>query len=543
MAVAACTDGEQSRWLEEAEAFVPDAPDSVDARLCHISSIDDLGREERPLYALLYTFKDYMLYDTINVELGHMAYDYYLEQSEDGASTDAVSNRRFGQAALYMGEWYEAHDSLKSCEDCYRQAIRASERAEDWHTCYIACERLAVQECYSNEQEAFALMEKSIEMYGKTEDSPRNLVSLYCVTANIAADIAYQHDTDFTQALSYAAKAYQLAADSGYMNYKYVALIELAKIYWVMGDYTTALSYAKQVDVSDLNTDHGISHNIIVAQCFQSCDSLTEAKRLLQRIQHIRDNTDAYGCARMLAEIAVRQQEPDTAAFYLDSAFTCAESLFFNALEAKDDYYHQTLAHEKTQEAMRSLSRQRTQLALVVIAALLMSVMFLLQRRFYERRRSRQESQHQHRENELLNRENELLSRERELLLASVKRKDGMIRFLQGYIIDRLEVARKLQADTSKRITLSRKDWMDIERVLNEIDDNCIERVRSHYKNFSQDDLHLCMLVRLRMSNPVIGNLYGITPSAVQHRKQRLKKEGFGVSDPTRLLEDVIAGA
>ena len=98
-----------------------------------------------------------------------------------------------------------------------------------------------------------------------------------------------------------------------------------------------------------------------------------------------------------------------------------------------------------------------------------------------------------------------------------------------------------MQTETDTHVTLSRKDWLDIERVLNEIDDNCIERVRAACPHLSQDDMRLCMLVRLHMSNPVIGRIYSITPSAVQHRKQRLKKEGFGITDPNRLLEDVIA--
>lgn len=48
------------------------------------------------------------------------------------------------------------------------------------------------------------------------------------------------------------------------------------------------------------------------------------------------------------------------------------------------------------------------------------------------------------------------------------------------------------------------------------------------------------MLTRLKLSNVALSAIYAISVSAVQHRKQKLKKEGFGVSDPTVTLEQVI---
>ena len=532
VAFIGCRDGSTSKLLMQAEAFLPMEADSADARL-NLIPVNGLAEEERPLYALLRIATDYLLADSIDGELAHCAYDFYATQSQRGSSADKVANRRFGQAALYMGEWYVAQDSTKAGDDCYRQAIRTSEQVEDWHTCYIAYHRLSVQVHFSNDKKALELIEKAIEIYGKINDSPKNLISLYLFAADHASSIAYIEDTDdYTSAIAYANQAYQLAVDSGWTDNQHSALITLAMIYWCMNDYTTALDYAKRVEISEhLDSEIGITTNLRIAQFYFSCDSTAQAKQILHMPHRIDDPTLAYLYARLLAEIAVRQQEPDTAAFYLDSAFTCSEALYINSLKVKDDYYNQTLEHEKTQMEMRTQARHRMWAA---VAALLVLVVLLLQWRHYERKQHRLATQH-------LNRENELLSHERELLQDRVQKKEGMIRFLQGYIIDRLDVAKKLQTETDTHVTLSRKDWLDIERVLNEIDDNCIERVRAACPHLSQDDLRLCMLVRLRMSNPVIGRIYSITPSAVQHRKQRLKKEGFGITDPNRLLEDVIA--
>ena len=55
-----------------------------------------------------------------------------------------------------------------------------------------------------------------------------------------------------------------------------------------------------------------------------------------------------------------------------------------------------------------------------------------------------------------------------------------------------------------------------------------------------EDDIHLCILTRLQLSNRAIGNIYCISVSAVQHRKLKLKKDVFGEKDPDMTLEQVI---
>ena len=533
--MAGCKYTSQMAALEQIEALLPAGPDSADARL-NLINLLLLKDEEWPLYALLRTSTDILhgLDAPANDSLIRPAYDYYAALSRQGTSSDLIAVRRFGQAAQHLGEWYETQDSIKACEDCFRQAIRASEKAEDWHTCYISYQRLADPVHYANDEEALALLEKSIEIYHKVNDSPRNLLSLLLLAANIASNIAYINDTDFAPALDYANKAYRMAVDSGWTDFQNQSIAILALIYWSKGDYPEALRYGKRITI-DLETEGGIETNMRVAQYYLSCDSFAKAKEMYQSVRKIEDLTSKYLYTRALTEIAIHQQEKDTALFYLDSAFTCSESMYFNALKVKDDYYQQTIAHEKTQEALRNQSRRRTWIGLSVAALLTVLILFLWQKRRYERKQHLMITQH-------LSRENELLNCERELLHDNVKKKEGMIRFLQGYIIDRLDIAKKFShKGDGANVTLSRKDWLDIERVLNEIDDNSIDRVRAACPHLSQDDLHLCMLVRLRMSNPAIGRLYNITPSAVQHRKQKLKKEGFGVSDPQQMLEDVIA--
>lgn len=49
------------------------------------------------------------------------------------------------------------------------------------------------------------------------------------------------------------------------------------------------------------------------------------------------------------------------------------------------------------------------------------------------------------------------------------------------------------------------------------------------------------MLTRLKLTNAALSSIYLISVSAVQHRKQKLKKEGFGVTAPSVTFDQVIA--
>lgn len=146
--------------------------------------------------------------------------------------------------------------------------------------------------------------------------------------------------------------------------------------------------------------------------------------------------------------------------------------------------------------------------------------------------RQEEESRHLQKELRLMN--------ERQLALAeSHKKKAAAIKHLQRYIIDRTDVALKLK-DGEPRVKMSPKEWTDVEQFLDEIDDKRISRLRANNKELTLEDIRLCVMVRLGMSNPAIGEVYGITPSAVQHRKQTLKKKKLGISDPNMSLDDFI---
>ena len=57
------------------------------------------------------------------------------------------------------------NDSIRLGEMLLRKAIRLSEETEDWHTHYIAYQRLAEALSQGNPEEALRLMKKSLAIY------------------------------------------------------------------------------------------------------------------------------------------------------------------------------------------------------------------------------------------------------------------------------------------------------------------------------------------------------------------------------------------
>ena len=551
--MAGCQRKSQMNLLAEAEAFLPAEPDSADVRLKMVDTrLLEGDEEELSYYALLRTMTDAMQGATLpNDTLVNRAYSFYRQKSKDGTSSNQALIKHFAQSAMYMGDWYAAQDSTKASEDCYRKAIKYSEKVGDWHTCYIAYSCLAEQIQWGNVVEALQLMETAIDVYSKIQDNPRNLVSLYEYAANYASQIAdLQSSNNFQKALSFASRAYTLTRDSCLSDYYDQIQLSLADIYWMMGEYDRALDYVRNIHCEDLESEASLTTNMKIAQYYLSCDSILKAKELYKSPKVISDKTLTYLYARGLAEVAAHGLNKDSILFYMDSAFTASETMFLDALQTKDDYYHDNLEKEKENERLIYKSKLKTwifgsSIFIILIGGLLIGRLLILRINEHRERRRNSIMQRKHdlerniEEKRRTKYEMQLLQEKLQALSDSEQKKKAAIKYLQRYIIDRTDITMKLKGSTP-HVRMTSKEWTNVEQLLDEIDDRRISKIRARFKTLSIDDIRLCIMVRLDMSNPAIGNVYAITPSAVQHRKLTLKKKGFGVENPDVTLDDFI---
>lgn len=74
-------------------------------------------------------------------------------------------------------------------------------------------------------------------------------------------------------------------------------------------------------------------------------------------------------------------------------------------------------------------------------------------------------------------------------------------------------------------IDLKEKEWRTIEENTDLVLPQFTRRLRKNHPALADDDVRFCCLVAMQVPNAVIANVYGIAPSSVSVRKQRMKKK------------------
>ena len=422
-----------------------------------------------------------------------------------------------------------ANDSIRLGETLLRKTIRLAEASEDWHTDYIAYQRLAEALSQSNPEEALRLMKKALSIYEQHPDDEKNYVNLLDYAGTYAAQTAYNTEGPFDDALDFVNKAYDIAKKNQMTDLMCQTLTSLANIAWAKEDYRQAIDYAHQAkSVATAELKPGALQ--VLARSYLSLSMLDSAETVYRQIEPGDDVHLAYIVQSNLAKIALRRMGAKQVEDDIDDAFEQIEDFYYKALEQKDQYYQETLRQETENQQLeyRSQLYART-LLIVIIAAVIILIAVVLALRYRIRMlRQQREYEQSKLENELLMQEQEKqrLQQEAAHQKTLLHQANEVVAFLQDFIVERTEVLKKLN--------------QSVERTLNAIDNNRFARIREQYPNMQEDDIRLCILTRLSLSNRTIGNIYCITISAVQHRKLKLKKDVFGESNPDITLEQIL---
>ena len=418
-----------------------------------------------------------------------------------------------------------ANDSIRQGETLLRKAIQLSEASEDWHTNYIAYQRLASSLSQGNPEEALRLMKKALTIYEQHPDDERNNVMLLDYAGTYAAQVAFNTEGAYDEALDFINRAYDIAEKRQMTDLMCQTLTSLANIAWAQENYRKSLDYAHRAD-STATTDLRPGTLQVLARSYLSLNMLDSAETIYRQIDPDDDVHLAYIVQSNLAKIALRRIGATQIEDSLDEAFDQIEDIYYKALEQKDQYYQETLRQEMENQQLEYRSKMygRTLLiviiaAVIILFAVVLALRYRIRMQEQERRRLQQETEHQ---KILLHQTNEVVA------------------FLQNFILERTEVLKKLNQSGDSLITLHPHDWSEIERTLNAIDGDRFAKIREQYPTMQEDDIRLCILTRLGLSNRTIGNIYCITVSAVQHRKLKLKKDVFGESNPDITLEQIL---
>lgn len=537
---------EDERLLKRAEKYLPANPDSAAACLDSIKQPEGLDDAERAWYGLLRTYADNRKGKEIKSDsLIRDSYEYYRDASHVGKTLDKTLLRHYAQSCYYMALFYSSCDSTKQCEDLLNQAVMGSEQCEDWHTCYLAYTQLGSITRWGDTEYAIQQSLNALAAYHKINDDVKNEV---LILAHLAAKYLLVDEPD--SAVKYYVKGYEIAKRDHLVKSQNYMCMGLASTYCYIGDNEKALDYAQRGIITADSTVL-VPSLVTLAQCYFDSDSLDKAKDILKVIPCKSDDyINKYQILRNLSEIAFQEHDYDSLFAYVDSAYECLEDRFFHAQSVKDEYYQDNLAKQIEKEKIQhEAERNKWVLGTVIFFLILFAVIiyYVLRYRIVVERHKRfnhilsqrfEHSKHlqdQKEKERIIAEHQKEIQHKQELL----HQKSMTLAALQKHLLDKLEQVRQLLTDNEKT-RMTKEAWKDIEHLMNDTDNNFVQNLRKHHKEFKEEDIQLCMLIHLKVTNAAIANIFHIGESAVKKRKSALKKTGFQITDPDITLEQVI---
>ena len=557
MFLASCTgDKEVMSLLERAEAYLPECPDSASMLLDSICShpLRESGERARSLYGLLRTMTDAMTGKGVTTDsLIRPSYSYYKEQ---GASYENI--RRLGRSAFYLARFEASRDSTKRAEDLFREAIRCSEKVEDWRTCYMAYNYFASTITWSNTELAIQLRKQAIDIYNRCKDKPANYIAILNFLSNdfIAVGVA-------DSAFHCTEEAYQIACDYQLEDKKYSSLRTLSNLYYEIGDYPKALELAKQglQGLTDQTRDASL---FSLADCYLACDSLEQAESTLLSI-HSSNPKMQYAIYHKLSQIAMQLHDAPSAIAYSDSLEAATVDMFTNIQQTKDEYYQDNLKMELYNMQLSQRKRQQAiilwgTIILIVVIAVFIVIIINKNRRIAVQKRMntillhrREQKAHTMKITELKQELNEKTKQVIDQQIISDNQismeKNEKEKVLQQYKNLQKQFARFILRDTDllqkinpeKQVQpLTPDEWEQLAVVINQKSNNCIINLHNDFPELSKADIKICMLTLLGLSNSQIADVLERTSSAIKKRKHNIKTAIFGVQDTNIYFEFIL---
>lgn len=92
-------------------------------------------------------------------------------------------------------------------------------------------------------------------------------------------------------------------------------------------------------------------------------------------------------------------------------------------------------------------------------------------------------------------------------------------------LTDRLVDSHPLMAELQRKCrTLSEAEWQKLVQLCNDTWDGFTTRLQARYPQLTEQELRLCLLIRLRFSNVQLATIFAVSPASISQKKFRLKK-------------------
>lgn len=511
--------------------MVDSLPDSTLALLRKVDC-DNLSAKDMAEYSLLFTMaQDKSGLDVDNDSLIRIAYDWFQQHQDDSL---------YAKCLYYMGKYYMLNDSTEQAISLLTQSSQKSNKIADLKTESMALEKLSKVYQVVEPKKSLVFSKKALETYASYQYATlknRIYLNLNYSEALLACEIT-RKSVDVV--LSILPKALVLK-DSVVLADVYQ---DLANSYLYLGYKDSCLFYAKKT--YDLQPIKNMSCRLMLADAYREVDSVRQCLALLESLKPTL-STEKYVCFQICSQASIKMQDYEKSNMYMDSAYSCIENMYAEAVKGKADYYSSVLKKEKQKSELKGRAEMQSYLLLLVIILALLVIGFLLYVYKNSRSKAQKEIIFEKRQAEMkVRHEHELAMIEKNLSeqyhQKELSRKEVQLSIMRSYLMKLVTAVEKLNSiktGTGKHVVLTEKDWKEIAAFLDSTENMFVTRLKTRFPNLSEGDLHLMMLLRLKMPQKVLASLYSITEKAVK-QKLFLYKEKVGINGQNISLREYM---
>lgn len=562
--------------LVHAESVMFDHPDSA----LHI--LEDMpmpsarrDKENHALWCLLTSQAQVKLIMNISSDsLVRIAYNYY--KPTDNA-------RRKAMSALYMGDINYDLGNIEEAMQYYLEGKTEVEKTDDYKTGYLIMSSLGKLYLYRRLADyALEACTKAYD-YAVKDSSKRyqmtslqNLARCYCISDKLTEAIDIYH------------KCSDLALEIGYRNnqYYYDVQSEIALVYTNSLQYEKSLEILKTFP-KIYQHNSLIGTNYLMLSQYDSAylylnkalntDNVYAKKAIYNSLYELADTPEYRKYLKSYC---------DSLLFYTDSVMSLDKGK--EIIAYKEKYDHQKLITEQQRLKLEKADAQRLMFIITICLIVAIAVVaylyqkrlvrkettirkqseklqdYMLQLHEYETRlmqnnrymeelkeqlsgqEMNSEELHEYREQiDSLQVENGRLSEKINSLqhhindysskLDKARREADKFRNLSEenlYLKQRERVLADYVADNDRLVkelrekcrVLENKEWEALEDVCESVYGNFITRLQSFCPTLTKQELHLCVLIRLRFGNAQLATIFAVSPASISQKKFRLKK-------------------
>lgn len=562
--------------LVHAESVMFDHPDSA----LHI--LEDMpmpsarrDKENHALWCLLTSQAQVKLIMKISSDsLVRIAYDYYKPTN---------NARRKAMSALYMGDINYDLGNIEEAMQYYLEGKTEVEKTEDYKTGYLIMSSLGKLYLYRRLADyALEACTKAYDYAVKDSNKRYQMASLkflarvYCISNNLP------------KAIEIYKQCIDIALDIGFENneYYYNLQKELASVYTNSHDFTKSMDILKSfpqkqqhyllIGANYLMINEYDSAYLYLNKALTTNNIYT--KRAIYEYLYELGDTSKY--RKYLKSYC------DSLLFYTDSVMSLDKGK--EIIAYKEKYDHQKLITEQQRLKLEKADAQRMMFIITICLIVVIAVVaYLYQKRLVRkettiRKQSEQlqdymlqlheyetqlmqnnrymeelkeqlsgqemnsEELHEYREQiDSLQVENSRLSEKINSLQHHIKDYSSKLdkarreadkfrnlseenlylkqreRVLTDYVVDNDRLVKELR---EKCRVLETGEWQTLEQMCESTYSNFVSRLLGICPTLTKQELHLCMLIKLRFNNAQMSEIFGVNTTSVSQKKFRLKK-------------------